>query len=218
MKRLFTILLALCLAFQTLSAASALEEMTARLRTYHSISLEFTFTAGLQSMPSQPGTDEWRSTQNGSLQVMGELFKLHLPQMDILSDGTHTYQYLPGPGEINMTAVSESTEISLTTRPDLLLTGWDKYFNVTPMEAGKKEAMQVFTLTPKEDASFFKNIVLWVDTKTYLPVMLCAIMGDGGITGMSFTQVSDDKSLKSSDFKFDIKNYPQGTELIDMTF
>lgn len=216
-KRLL-FLLACLAALPVLAAPKKLDDMAARLRQFNCISMQFSYTA-LQGMSAtMPDTARWQDAVRGRLKVKGECFKLYLPQMEILSDGNKTYQYLPGVGEINVMPVDTAARTDLTARPDLLLTRPGSFFDAVELPADP-DGRTAFLLTPRNrESSLYSSLILWMDDKTGLPAALCAATSDGQVVAMAFSRIEDDRTAGADAFAFRRADYPADAEIIDMTF
>ncbi len=218
MKRPILLLFTCLAVLPALAGPKKLDDMTARLRQFHCISMRFSYTALQEMSATMPDTARWQDAVRGRLLVMDGRFKLFLPQMEILSDGHKTYQYLPGVKEINVMPVDTTAQTDITARPDLLLTRPGAFFDAVELPAGT-DGRTAFLLTPRNrESSLYQSLILWMDGKTGLPAALCAATSDGQVVAMGFSRIEDDRSADAAAFAFRRADYPADAEIIDMTF
>jgi outer membrane lipoprotein-sorting protein len=192
-----------------------IDDMTARFKTYPSVSISFSATIQFQ--------DQSETEQEGKLWVKNNKYKLELPEFVIFFDGAKIYQYLPEAKEVNVTKPDPNEDDE-----DFQLLNPQTYFNLSSKsfksKLGKESTMSnrkvsEIDLYPIQFTnSKYLRIRVMVEKTTLQLVYLKVFMKDGTHYTLSFKPYDVlPTALPDSFFTFNKLKNPD-VEVIDLTF
>ena len=193
-----------------------IDDMTAKFKTYPSVSLELSATiTSLQ--------DKSETKQEVKLWLKSNKYKLETSDFVIFSDESKIYYYTPAVKEVNVTQ-PEPNENS----GDFQLLNPQSYFNISSKNFRSKllrETVQndrkvyEIDLYPVQiKTADYSRIRIMIEKTTLQTVYLKAFMNDGTNYSLSFKPYHIvQPALRDSFFTFNPLEHP-GVEVIDLTF
>ena len=216
----FTFLLLFCAYGQQNDPHSQkiINEMTAKFKTYPSLSVSFSATITQQQ-------DRSETEQTGKLWLKNNQYKLELlPDVVMYCDGTKIYQYMPEVKEVNVAKIdpNESDE-------DFQLMNPQSYFYLFSSKNFKSEWVKESTLNNRKvdiinlfpihlKTTSFSRIQVMIEKSTLQLVYLKAFMKNGIHYALTFTPYEiRQTALPDSFFAFNKSEHPD-VEVIDLSF
>ena len=153
-------------------ALTILDEMSNKFKTYSSFKAGFTFTLKNASANINEVSD-------GELMVRGSKYRIKLPKMEIINNGTTVWNYMKDANEVNISAYDPADdEIS----PNKIYTMYKKGYKYTyigdKVEGGK--TYQIIELVPEDRKNRFFKIRLEIN-KTDKKIKNCKLQEKNGI-------------------------------------
>ena len=190
--------------------------MTAKFKTFQSVSLEFQLTVtNLQ--------DDSETEQEGKIWVKGDKYKLEIPEFVIYFDGTKIYQFMPTVNEVNIVKPDpdDDDEDFQLLNPQTYLNLSSQNFRSQFLRETTFSGRGVFEidLYPVQfSASRFSRIRVMIEKSTMQLVYMRAFMKNGIHYTMSFKPYTViQPALRDSFFVFNRAEHPN-VEVIDLTF
>ena len=193
-----------------------IDDMTAKFKTYPSVSLNFSITVENR----QDGSE---TEQEGGIWVKSNKYKLEVPDLVIYFDGSKVYQYMPHVNEVNVTkpAPDEDDEDFQLLNPQTYFTLSSKSFKSNFLKESTRNGRAVYEidLYPIHlNATKYSRIRMMVEKSTLQLVYIKAFMKNGIHYVLSFKPYSiHQTALHDSFFVFNRLEYPN-VEVIDLTF
>lgn len=203
----FTASIALVHAQDT-KAKEILSSLSAKAKTYKSITAEFSFIL-------EDAKSNTNKTQAGSAKIVGKKFNLNLGDNNILSDGTTQWTYNKKDNEVYIDNAGEGGEGAID--PSKLFTIWEtgfkQFYESQVTEGGV--VLDVIKLTPANPADkSYHTIKLYVDKAKNMVNKVKVLGKDGTNYTYAIKSFSTDKVYADTDFKFNKAKYA-GVEEID---
>lgn len=203
-KVLITVFLAAVLSF-AITADEALKKSKAWFGTSKSWSFDFKMTTYMADSPAA-------GTQQGNMLVSeGNKFKLTIPGMTLISDGTNFWQWNIEQKQVLIKLV-EDLESSM--HPSELLF---KYLNckALSLKEDKYKGVNVYVikLSAKDYSEQFVEMEVWLSAKDFSPVRLFIVDDVGNSSWYDVSNLKVRKDLAEKDFKFQTA---KGIDEIDM--
>lgn len=203
MKKLSVILILLITVSGYVSAAESAvqiyEQVCSRLKRAKSIVIEFNFVSAD------------RQSENGTLTIVGDKFKLSSPSFMSLYDGTDLWTANSATNEINV-YTPEPEELA-EVNPLSILSSGSHSFNMTLLTGPASEKR--LKLTPRSSDYPYKYVIVSIDSKTKDPKNLTMTMADNSQATFKVISFYLNTNIKGSEIVFNKKNY-KGYKLIDM--
>ncbi len=205
MKKYIILSLALSISFLGFSqdsqkAKSFLNEVSAKVKAYKNISIDFKYSLHNEA-------ENISQTTKGGVVLAGEKYKLNMLGVTRLYDGEKIYNISPEDEEITITSANEEDEGTIT--PSKMLTFykegytylWDKKLPV------KGRKIQYVKLIPKDSNSDTKHILLGIDANTKNIYNLIETGKNGSVTTLTVNSFKTNQPLSESLFIFDKSKY-----------
>ncbi|MEM7163145.1 MAG: outer membrane lipoprotein carrier protein LolA [Bacteroidota bacterium] len=217
-KRIFTclcVVLALSLTSDKLfsqdaKAEEVLKKVSDKARTYESLEASFSSTLEDKAI-------DLTATQNGSILLSGEKFKLNIDEKYlVISDSKTLWNYGMDTGECMIENVSDIME-DQGIQPSEIFTIWEndfkKYYDSESSVGGKNcDVIKLVPVNPKDKP--FHTIKVFID-QSNLELVQAIIYGkEGNNTTYTIETFKPNVSVSSGDFVFNKADYP-GVEMID---
>ena len=198
-------------------AQKIVDDMTARFKTYPSVSISFSATTTTR-FPEESETE-----LEGKIWVKGTKYKLETSEYVIYYDGSKIYQYMPTVNEVNiMKPDSDETD------EDFQLLNPQSYFNISSKtfksyliqeSSQNNRAVYEIDLYPRDvKTTKYVRIRITVDKTTLQLAQLKVVMRDGTHYTLAFKPYSIfQTALRDSFFTFNKQEHPN-VEMIDLTF
>ena len=205
MKKIFVFLLfvlpLLSNAQDTQKAKNLLNEVTAKVKSYSTILIDFKYTVN-------NAKENINQESKGDVALKGNLFKLNIMGVTKLFDGVKNYTISPEDEEITISKHDDSDENAIT--PSKMLTffntgfkySWDIQQNV------KGRQIQFIKLIPTGAKDQRKEILLGIDVQTKHIYNLIEIGKNGTKTTLTITSFKVNQPLSKNNFIFEFTLLP----------
>ncbi len=205
MKKHIILSLVLAISFLGFSqdsqkAKNYLNEVSAKVKTYKNISIDFKYSLHNEA-------ENVSQTTKGDVVLKGEKYKLNMLGVTRLYDGKKIYNVSPEDEEVTITLASEEDEGTIT--PSKMLTfykegyryAWDKKLPI------KGRQIQYVKLMPIDSNSDIKHILLGIDVNTKNIYNLIETGKNGSVTTLTVNSFKTNQPLSESLFTFDKSKY-----------
>jgi len=205
MKKYIILSLVLAISFLGFSqdsqkAKNYLNEVSAKVKTYKNISIDFKYSLHNEA-------ENVSQTTKGDVVLKGEKYKLNMLGVTRLYDGKKIYNVSPEDEEVTITLASEEDEGTIT--PSKMLTfykegyryAWDKKLPI------KGRQIQYVKLMPIDSNSDIKHILLGIDVNTKNIYNLIETGKNGSVTTLTVNSFKTNQPLSESLFTFDKSKY-----------
>ena len=196
-------------AMQDEEAKRILDEVSAKTRSYQTISADFTFTMDNKEM-------NIHEENKGSIQLKGKKYLVNLPDvgMKIYSDGVSVWNYMEDGNQVTISAIdSENNELM---DPSALFNLYEQGFD-SKYIGEKKINNKIFhelELYPNEDEHEVSKISLLVD-KSKMMISSATLFGtDDNLYKINIIDFKTNVDLPDSYFEFNAGEYDD-LEVID---
>lgn len=187
-------------------AATLLDEVSAKTKSYKSIKADFTYT--MENKQARINEEK-----TGTLLVSGDNYKLNIVGQIVISDGKTIWTYIQESNEVQINS-PDNKDDALT--PSRLLSSYNENYK-SKIIRDKNQTdpnIEMLELTPNIVKNFTKAI-LSID-KIRKQVKSFALYDKNGNTfTYKVTKFTSDAPFSPADFTFDQKQFP-GVEVIDM--
>ena len=182
-------------------ARKLLDEVSAKIKSYDNISLEFRYSVtNLQEQFSQDS--------RGNLTVQGDKYVFNFMGTTEIFDGKKKYTIIPEDEEVSIENFDPKKDKNFT--PSKMLTffnsgysyAWDKLLVLS----GKK--VQFIKLKPLDSKDDRKEILLGVDNVTKNIYQLIETRKDGARTELTVTSLKTNQPISKNHFTFAESKYP----------
>lgn len=198
------------IAQDDVKAKSILDEVSKKTKGYTSIKAEFTIT--MQPSDKTKKAD----TQNGSLLLKGDKYKLSIKGQEIISDNKTIWTYLKDAGEVQINNVDNTSDDALN--PSKIFTLYEKgyKYKYEKEEVQNSKAVHIINLYPANpDKAKFHTAKLVIDKIDKRIVSMKMMMKDGSVVTYSIKTFESNQPVADASFVFDSKAYP-GVEVVDL--
>lgn len=186
-------------------AKAILDELSAKTKKYTSIKSDFV-------MVMESKDKKNKETQNGSLQLKGDKYKLDIKGQEIISDGKNTWTYLKDANEVQINKVDASSNEGVS--PTTIFTIYEKGFKYK--FESEKNGIQTISLFPNNpDKKKFHTIKLMVNKAKKEISSFVVLMKDGTTFNYSIKKFTPNVAVTDATFVFDNKAHP-GVEVVDL--
>jgi outer membrane lipoprotein-sorting protein len=215
MKRiLFTTAVILIALFtkaqQDPKAKSILDEVSAKTKSFKTISADFSFSMENKAMSINEKND-------GSIKLKGQKYLVDLPGagVKVYSDGKTNWSYMKQGNQVTISTIEDSG--SELMDPSSLFSIYEKGFTskfIAEKNVGGKTVYQIDLFPDKKEYDVSK-ITIEIN-KTTMMIQSAQLFGtDGNIYGILVKKMEMDKNFPDSEFVFDAKKFPD-VEVIDL--
>ncbi|MCH7535622.1 MAG: outer membrane lipoprotein carrier protein LolA [Bacteroidetes bacterium] len=197
-------------------AKSILDELSARLKTYTSVSAEFTHTMVDKADP------DMNDSYQGKLLTKGKSYKIEVLGQHIISNGKIVWNHIPdedGPGEVSIEDVPDDEDADDNIfSPTNIFKFYEKGFKYKYDKelVVKGVTCDQIKLFPEEiEDKGYHTVKLIVNRAKKQILSVVILMKDGMVYTYDITKFVVNLSLQDSIFNFDTKKYP-GIEVNDL--
>jgi len=181
-------------------AKALLDEVSAKVKSYDNISIDFKYA--LQNL-----SENVDQITRGDVTIEGEKYVLNVLGVTRIFDGKTLYTISPEDEEVTIS--SENTEDENTVSPSKMLTfykeGYTFAMDIIQDVMGRK--IQYVKLTPIDTNSEIKQVLLGIDAKTKHIYNLIEIGKNGTRTTLTVNSFKTNEPISKSLFKFDKRKY-----------
>lgn len=204
MKKLITFLMLMGalvnVEAQDKKAKELLDEVTAKVKTYNNISIDFKYS--LNNPKENVNQDS-----KGSVVLQGDLYYLDFMGVTKFYDGKKTYTINPEDEEITIAKFDEKDENSIT--PSKMLTffnsGYKYSMDIVQNIKGRK--IQYVKLIPISSKDARKEILLGIDVQTKHIYNLIEVGKNGTRTTLTVNSFKTNQPISKNQFTFDEAKY-----------
>lgn len=215
MKSIFltTVVLLLALfsmAQQDPKAKSILDDVSAKTRSYKTISADFSFSMENKAMSINEKND-------GSIKLKGQKYLVELSGagVKVYSDGKTNWSYMKQGNQVTISTIEDSG--SELMDPSSLFSIYEKGFTskfIAEKTVAGKVVYQIDLFPDKKEFDVSK-ITLEINKSTMM-IQSAQLHGtDGNLYGLVVIKMETDRDFPDNDFVFDAKKFPD-VEIIDL--
>lgn len=202
MKKIISILL-ITLSVSALSqnkGKSLLQDVSAKVKSYENISLDFKYVL-------ENTSENIKQETRGDVVMQGEKYRLNILGITRLFDGKTMYSISPEDEEVTISSDNTGEEDNIT--PSKMLSFYeDGYTYSMDIEQNiKGRKVQYVKLTPIDSNSEIKHILLGVDKQTKHIYNLIQIGKNGTKTTLTVNSFKTNEPLSKTLFTFDANKY-----------
>ena len=206
MKKLVTILLLALVSLssfvQDKKAKSLLDEVTAKIKSYNNIVIDFKYS--LNNAKENINQDS-----KGNVTLQGNKYVLNFMGVTKIFDGKKTYTIVPEDEEVTISNADESDNKSIT--PSKMLTfynsGYKYAMDIVQDVKGRK--IQYVKLTPTNAKDQRKEVLLGIDVQTKHIYNLIEMGKNGTKTTLTVNSFKTNQTLPKNQFTFVASKYPK---------
>lgn len=188
-------------------AATLLEEVSNKTKTYTSIKADFTYTMDNKAA-------KIHETKTGTLLVAGEKYKINVAGQEVFCDGKTVWTYI---GESNEVQINEMDTRKEAITPTNILTSYNTNYQsriVQDNDASADPSLEAVELIPFTQGNYEKVIVI-MDKKLKQIKSFRIYDKSGNVFTYKVTRFLTDIPVKNTDFVFNEANHAN-VEVIDM--
>jgi outer membrane lipoprotein-sorting protein len=181
-------------------AEALLNEVSAKIKTYKNISLDFKYELNNVS-------ENINQETRGDVVIAGEKYKLNILGITRIYDGKTLYTISPEDEEVTIS--SDNTEDESTITPSDMLSfyedGYTYKMDIVQNVKGRK--IQYVKLNPIDNNSEIKHILLGIDATTKHIYNLIEVGNNGTKTTLTVNSFKTDEPISKTLFTFDESKY-----------
>lgn len=202
MKKVISVLL-IMLSVSAISqngGKTLLEEVSAKVKSYDNISIDFKYVL-------ENTSENIKQETRGDVVMEGEKYRLNILGITRLFDGKTTYSISPEDEEVSVSSHQNDTDDNIT--PSEMLSFYeDGYTYALDIEQNiKGRKVQYVKLTPIDTNSEIKHILLGIDKQTKHIYNLIQIGKNGTKTTLTVNSFKTNTPLSKTLFTFDANKY-----------
>ncbi len=186
---------------QDKKAKSLLDEVTAKIKSYDNIVIDFKYVLNNSK-------ENINQTSKGNVTLQGNKYILNFMGVTKIFDGKKTYTIVPEDEEVTVSNVNDSDEKAIT--PSKMLTffnsGYKFTWDISQNINGRK--IQYIKLTPNSNKDQRKEILLGIDIQTKTINNLIEIGKNGTKTTLTVNSFKSNQPLSKNQFTFVASKYP----------
>ncbi|MCF7567995.1 outer membrane lipoprotein carrier protein LolA [Sabulilitoribacter arenilitoris] len=202
MKRIISILLITLSvsAFSQNNGKTLLQEVSAKVKNYENISIDFKYVL-------ENTSENIKQETRGDVVMQGEKYRLNILGITRLFDGKTMYSISPEDEEVTISSDNTDEEDNIT--PSKMLSFYeDGYMYAMDIEQNiKGRKVQYVKLTPIDSNSEIKHILLGIDKQTKHIYNLIQIGKNGTKTTLTVNSFKTNEPLSKTLFTFDANKY-----------
>ena len=191
-------------------AKGILDEVSAKTRSFKTISADFSFSMENKAMSINEKND-------GSIKLKGQKYFVDLPGagIKVYSDGKTNWNYMKQGNQVTISTIEEGS--SELMDPSSLFSIYEKGFTskfVAEKTVGGKVVYQIDLFPDKKEYDVSK-ISIEIN-KSSMMIQSAQLFGtDGNLYGITVKKMETNKEFTDSEFAFDVKKFPD-VEVIDL--
>ena len=213
-KILFTAVILITVVFgqaqQDAKAKGILDQVSAKTRSYKSISADFSFSMVNKAMSINEKND-------GSIKLKGQKYLVDLPGagIKIYSDGKTNWNYMKQGNQVTISTIDKDSGELMD--PTSLFTIYERGFTskfIAEKNVGGTPVYQI-ELFPDKKQFDVSKISIEINKATMMIQSAQLFGNDGNLYGITVKKMETNKEFTDSDFAFDAKKFPD-VEVIDL--
>jgi outer membrane lipoprotein-sorting protein len=186
---------------QDKKAKDLLDQVTAKVKTYQNISIDFKYTL-------TNSKENINKESKGNLLLEGNKYVLNFLGVTKIFDGKKSYTIVPEDEEITISSVNEKEENAVT--PAKMLTffnsGYKYYWDILQDIKGRK--IQYIKLVPTNAKDSRKEVFLGIDSQTKNIYNVIEMGKNGSKTTLTVNSFKTNQPLSKNQFTFAASKYP----------
>ncbi|WP_344730147.1 MULTISPECIES: LolA family protein [Corallibacter] len=202
MKKIIALLaLTICTTtFAQNKAKSLLDEVSAKVKSYENISIDFKYA--LENL-----SENIKQETRGDVAMQGDKYRLNILGSTRIFDGKTLYSISPDDEEVTVSQENGDDENSIT--PSKMLSFYeDGYtYKMDIVQNVRGRNIQYVKLTPMDSDSEIKNVLLGIDAQTKHIYNLIQIGKNGVKTTLTVNSFKTNEPLSKTLFTFDKSKY-----------
>jgi outer membrane lipoprotein-sorting protein len=205
---LFTNLVSVQQQQEDKKAKSILDELSAKTKGYNTIKAEFIFTIVTREKKTE--------TQNGTIQLKGDKYKLDIKGQQIYCDGKTVWTYMKDAKEVQINNVTPPSDENIN--PSTIFTVYEKGFKYKfdKEEVQNGNTIQIIDLYPNNpDKKKLHTVKLQIDKAKKQVTGIILLMKDGSTYTYTIKNFSPNIDINESTFTYDPKAHP-GVDVVDL--
>lgn len=205
MNKVLSIALLLFLSFtvnaQDKKAKDLLDQVTAKVKTYKNISIDFKYTLNNSK-------ENINKESKGNLVLEDNKYVLNFLGVTKIYDGKKSYTIVPEDEEVTISSVNEKDENAVTPSKMLTFfnTGYKYYWDILQDVKGRK--IQYIKLVPTNAKDQRKEVLLGIDSQTKNIYNVIEMGKNGTKTTLTVNSFKTDQPLSKNQFTFVASKYP----------
>lgn len=191
-------------------AKQILDEVSAKTKTFKSLSADFVFSMVNKEM-------DINEENAGTIKMKGQKYTVALPGtgFEIYSDGNSIWTYMKDGNQVTVTDVEEGSD--MLDNPASIFSIYEKGFKskfIAEKTEGGKTLDQI-ELYPDSDEYQVTKIEVWINKSTMMLDKATLHSTDGNLYGIVVKKMNTNSDFPDSDFVFDASKHPD-VEVIDL--
>jgi outer membrane lipoprotein-sorting protein len=186
---------------QDKKAKDLLEQVTAKVKTYNNITIDFKYSL-------YNSKENINKESKGNLVLEGNKYVLNFLGITKIYDGKKSYTIVPEDEEVTISSVNEKDENAVT--PAKMLTffnsGYKYYWDIPQDLKGRK--IQYIKLVPTNAKDQRKEVLLGIDSQTKNIYNVIEIGKNGTKTTLTVNSFKTNQPLSKNQFTFAASKYP----------
>lgn len=215
MKKIFFTATIILLTFfsqaqQDAKAKGILDEVSAKTRSFKSISADFSFSMVNKAMSINEKND-------GSIKLKGQKYLVDLPGagIKIYSDGKTNWNYMKQGNQVTISTIDKDSGELMD--PTSLFTIYERGFTskfIAEKNVGGKTVYQIELFPDKKEFDVSK-VTIDINKETMMIQSAQLVGADGNLYGITVKKMETNKEFADAEFTFDAKKFPD-VEIIDL--
>lgn len=154
-------------------------------------------------------------TQDGTIFIKGDKFKIDFPDGITWFDGKTQWSYIKGSDEVNVSNPSGQELAGIS--PSVLLNIYKKGYKLNYKGESTESGKQVYTieLIPENKSVDFSKLIIKLNKLDYLITSIILYGKDGTVNNLKMKQIQTKVSLADNLFVFNKKDFPN-IEIVDL--
>jgi outer membrane lipoprotein-sorting protein len=205
MNKFLLIALLLFVGFSTSAqdkkAKDLLDQVTAKIKTYKNISIDFKYTL-------HNNKENINKESKGNLILEGNKYVLNFIGVTKIYDGKKCYTIIPEDEEITISSVNEKDDSAIT--PSKMLTFFNSGYKYTwdILQDVKGRKIQYIKLVPTNSKDQRKEVLLGIDSQTKNIYNIIEMGKNGTKTTLTVNSFKTNQPLSKNQFTFVASKYP----------
>ena len=186
---------------QDKKAKDLLDDVTAKIKSYNNISIDFKYT--LNNSKENINRDS-----KGNVVLQGNMYVLNFMGVTKIYDGKKTYTIVPEDEEVSVSKLADKDDNAITPSKMLSFfnTGYKFYWDILQDIKGRK--IQYIKLLPTNAKDQRKEILLGIDVQTKNIYNLIEMGKNGTKTTLTVNSFKTNQPLSKNQFTFVESKYP----------
>lgn len=197
----FVLFLGLNLQAQDKKAKALLDEVTAKIKSYDNIIIDFKYSLNNSK-------ENINQESKGNVTMKDNMYVLNLMGVTKIFDGKKNYTINPEDEEVSISKFNEKDDSSIT--PSKMLTFFNSGYKYTwdILQNVKGRKIQYIRLVPISSKDQRKEILLGIDIQTKTIYNLIEIGKNGTRTSLTVNSFKTNQPLSKNQFTFTESKYP----------